>query len=249
MPYHSLSSKAALRHAAAAVALIAALPNAQSQDAVTLEKNGRPCVAELCLGDGLPELAKIKWDRAKNIFSKTQTVPYSTTRKLRPNEVVALGKLYRGEINPVGAYLKDNMFDSESLPALGRVNVACERNELVGTFTTKSGNSTRVAIMLTPVLAEPGQHRWTVISIVRNYPAAITNVQVAELEKQLTGRYHAYGANNIGIKNAKAGEGRFFFLRSPTFGFHLQLFRGGMAEVENMKQHPACGGAAKLSVD
>jgi hypothetical protein len=37
--------------------------------AQSYEKNGLPCIAELCVGDGLEELSRIKWDRAKSALS------------------------------------------------------------------------------------------------------------------------------------------------------------------------------------
>lgn len=242
-------AKTILEHGAAALALLlAAQPFAQAQDAAPLEKNGVPCVAELCLGDGLAELSKIQWDRAKNPFSKEQKVPYSVTRKMSPYDTDRLNRIYRGDTKPAGAYLADALFDSESLPALKSVNVACERNELFGTFTTKSGLPTRVGIILTPDLADPGQHRWTVINITRTIPGAVSNEQKAEVEQQLSARYHVYDIKNLKLKNPKAGEGRFYATSSP-FGFYLTQWRGGMAEGNRMKQHPACGGATKVSID
>lgn len=250
MTFTRPKATSSLRCAAAILALplVAWLPAAHADDAAKLVKNGVPCVAELCLGDGLAELAKIQWDRAKNPFSKAQTVPYSATRKLSAGETRRVSEIYRGDTAPAGAYLYDKMFDSESLGALARVKVACEQNELIGTYTTKGGNPTRVGIILTPDLADAGKQQWTVVSINRTFPAAVTNEQRAEVEQQLVERYHAFGAKNPNIRNAKAGEGRFFFTGSP-FGFHLTLSRGYSAEVNRMKQHPECGGAKKISVD
>jgi hypothetical protein len=51
---------------------------AYSQD---VEKNGQPCVTEICIGDGLAELQKIEWDRVKNPFSDKNKPLYHQQEK------------------------------------------------------------------------------------------------------------------------------------------------------------------------
>jgi hypothetical protein len=43
------------------------------------EKNGLPCISGLCIGDGLPEIGRIKWDRAKET-SASQVSPTMSGR-------------------------------------------------------------------------------------------------------------------------------------------------------------------------
>ena len=94
-----------------------------------VEKNGLPCVAELCLGDGLAELSKVHWDRAHNGY-----------------------------------------FDSKTLTSLARVTVACTPNERFGTYTTQSGNPTRVSIALIPNQTDTTKHQWTVHQFRARFP-------------------------------------------------------------------------------
>jgi len=211
-------------------------------------KNGLPCVAEICLGDGIAELSKVQWDRAKNPFSSPQKPLYTASRKTSEGEMKLVQSRFRGELASAAPFLYDNMFDSGALPILSQVIAACEKNELIGTYTTQSGNPTRVGIALTPSQTDTSKQQWTVISIVRTFPAAVSNEQKAQIEAQLTERYHAFGANNRSIKNAKPGEGRFFFINGSPFGFHLSLFRG-IDEGNRMKLNPACGGTSKVKID
>lgn len=213
-----------------------------------LEKNGLPCVAEICLGDGIAELSKVQWDRAKSPFSTPKNPGYTATRKISEGEMKMVQSRFRGDLAQAAPFLYDNMFDSGALSSISRVTAACERNELIGTYTTQSGNPTRVGIALTPSQADTSKQQWTVISIVRTFPAAVSNEQKAQIEAQLTERYHAFGAKNMNIKNAKPGEGRFFSNYGSPFGFHLSLFRG-IEEGNRMKLHPACGGTAKVKID
>ena len=216
--------------------------------AQALEKNGLPCVAEICLGDGIAELSKVQWDRAKNPFSSPQKPAYTATRKTSEGEMKMVQSRFRRDLVQAAPFLYDNLFDSGALSSISRVTAACEKNELIGTYTTPSGNPTRVGIAMTPIQGDTSKQQWTVISIVRTFPAAVSNEQKAQVETQLAERYHAFGANNRNIKNAKPGEGRFFSNYGSSFGFHLSLFRG-IDEGNRMKQHPACGGTAKVQID
>ena len=232
-------------------AVILALPLFTAQQiclAQELEKNGLPCVAEICLGDGIDELSKVKWDREKNPFSSPQKPLYTATRKISEGEMKMVQSRFRGDLVLAAPFLYDNLFDSVALSSISRVTAACEKNELIGTYTTQGGNPTRVGIAMTPSQADTSKQQWTVISIVRTFPAAVSNEQKAQVEAQLTERYHSFGANNRNIKNAKPGEGRFFPNYGSSFGFHLSLFRG-IDEVNRMKLHPACGGTTKVKID
>lgn len=212
-----------------------------------LEKNGLPCVAEICLGDGIPELSRIQWDRAKNPFSSPKKPLYTVSRKLSKSEMNMLQSRFRGDLVQAAPFLADNLFDSVALSSLSRVTAACAKNELIGTYTTPSGNPTRVGIALTPSQSDVSKQRWTVVSIVRSFPSAVSEEQKAEVEAELAKRYYIFGAKNPNIKNAKPGEGR-FFPNYGTFGFNLLLFRG-LEEHNRMKLHPACGGATKVGID
>jgi len=211
-------------------------------------KNGLPCVSEICLGDGIAELSKVQWDRAKNPFSSQQMPLYTAVRKVNASETQIVKLKFRGDTEQAAPFLLDQQFDALALPSLAHITAACEQNELIGTYTTQSGNPTRVGISLIPRQSDTSVQHWTVTSIVRTFPKAVSAEQKAEVEAELTNRYYAFGANNPGIKNAKPGEGRFFSNYGSTFGFHLSLFTG-IDKANRLKLHPSCGGTTKIKID
>jgi hypothetical protein len=144
-------------------------------------------------------------------------------------------------------FLTDGLFDSIALPELSKVSAACEMNQLVGTYTTTSGNPTRVGISLFPGQTDTSTQVWTVVQISRTFPNAVSEQQKSEVEAELTKRYFKFGAKNMNIKNPKPGEGRYSQSYSP-FGFNLLLFKG-VNMSDRLKLHPLCGGKAKVSVD
>lgn len=226
------------------VALLSFVIAAQCS-AQEFEKNGLPCVSEICLGDGLVELSKVHWDRAKNPFSDPKRPLYTSARKLNDGELGLVKSVFRGDVVSVAPFLKDNFFDSGALAGLARVTAACARHELIGTYTTQSGNPTRVGISLIPNQTDTTKHQWTVVSITRSFPAAVSNEQKAEVESQLAERYAAFDIRKTA--NAKPGEGLFNW-NFGSFGFHLLLWRG-IEEGNRMKLHPACGGTEKVRID
>ncbi|MFM8900187.1 MAG: hypothetical protein ACKOF9_09615, partial [Burkholderiales bacterium] len=70
-----------------------------------LEKNGLPCVAEICLGDGIAELSKVQWDRAKNPFSSPQKQLYTATRKVSEGEMKLVQSRFRGDLGQAAPFL------------------------------------------------------------------------------------------------------------------------------------------------
>jgi hypothetical protein len=225
-----------------AVALPLIVLHAPGQ-AQTLEKKGLPCVAEICLGDGLTELSKIQWAPAQNTFKVNNKVQLTSGRKLSDDDLKALKATYpnAGDAAP---YLYDKQFDSSALPLLPRVTVACESNELFGTFGSTSDTPTRVGISLTPNLSDPSRQEWTVTTIVREFPSAVTNDDKAAITKLLNFRYGKFGAGTLGVEEAKPGEGRYFPGAMNRFGFGLSLYRGH-EESKQLKMNPVCGGADK----
>jgi hypothetical protein len=191
-------------------------------------KNGLPCVAEICLGDGLAELSKVQWDRVK-------------IGKASEAYVKLLRAQFRGDLVQAATFLGHSQFDSTALSPLSRVTADCGRlaRNLTGTYTTQSGNPTHVDIALIPrSKTDPSKHQWTVVSISRRYPAAVSNEQRKQIEAQLAERYGAF--DFLKRKNPKHGEGRYI----STNGHSLVLHR----EVEGIL-HPACGGSSKVNID
>ncbi len=223
---------------ALALPLIALQPQSVAQE---LEKRGLPCVAEICLGDGIAELSKIQWAPAQNAFKINTKAEATGNLKLSDDQLRMLSLIYpvAGDAAP---YLHANQFDSGALPALAKVPAACQSTELIGTYGADGNTPTRIGISLTPSAADPSKQVWTVTTIVREFPTVTTNRGRAEISKQLVARYGKFGAGVSDMPAAKAGEGRFFPSGMTRFGFGLSLGRGG-DEPSRLARHPACSGA------
>lgn len=217
--------------------------------AESYEKNALPCTAELCIGDGLAELGKIKWDRAKAAISLPGKPDYVGSRPLSPSEVSAVKRTYIGDVTAASPYLAYEAFDGKALPALAGVTTACARTELQGAFTTDGGNPTIVKIALLSDKQDVTILRWTVTSISRDFPAVISNAQRLEVRKQLDKRYGRFDFSRGKQRGVDATynirEGLFLGLR---YGFNLWL-RSGPDESERYLQNPVCGGTQKVSID
>lgn len=227
--------------------LICTFSISYSINAQEFEKNGQPCVAEICIGDGIVELQKIEWDRAKNPFSDKNKPLYTSARKLSASEFKMLQKKFKGGLNASAPFLADGLFDSIALPELSKINVACEINQLIGTYTTKNGNPTRVGISLIPSKSDSSTQAWTVVQISRTFPTAVSEQQKHEIEAELTKRYFKFGAKNMNIKNPKPGESR-YSQNFRKFGFNLNLFKG-VNIANRLNSHPQCGGKEKINID
>ena len=209
----------------------------------SLEKNELPCVAELCIGDGLAELAKIQWTPAQSSYKVNNKVQLTSDKKLTDDDMRMLRTTYpaAGDAAP---FLHERTFDASALPVLARVAAACQTNELTGTYGKGTDTPTRVGISLTPSLADPSKQVWTVTTIVREFPSAVTNEDRAAITKLLTARYGKFGAGTRTVED-KPGGGRFFPSSMAKFGFGLSLNRG-TDEAARMLMHPSCSAGDKV---
>lgn len=209
-----------------------------------IEKNGLPCVTEICLGDSLPELSKIQWTPAQTSFKINNKLQATAERKLSDDDIKTLKALFpnSGEAAP---FLYEKQFDANALPALSRVTAACDVNELFGTFGS-SAAPTKVGISLMPALTEPNRHVWTVTSIVREFPDVSTIEQKASVTLMLKQRYSRFGAGTRELPATKPGDGRFFLGGMSSFGFGLSLVRAP-EEDKRLKQHPMCSDSGKVA--
>ena len=223
---------------AVALSLCATHASSMGQE---LEKNGLPCVAELCIGDGITELSKIHWNPAQGSYKVNNKVQLTLDKKISDDDQRALKATYpiAGDAAP---FLQEHTFDNTALPLLSRVAAACQTNELIGTYGSGGESPTRVGISLTPSITDPSRQTWTVTTIVREFPSAVTNEDRAEINKLLTQRYSKFGAGTRTVAD-KPGEGRFFPSGMTKFGFGLSLNRGN-DEAARMMMHPACSGGA-----
>lgn len=218
------------------------------------EKNGMPCVAEVCIGDGLAELAKVPWKRSEDIPVFSKGPAYVINRKLDQYDLQTLRSAFRGNVEKAGPYLQANKFDALALPLLAQVRVACDgtRDNLVGTYTTASGNPTEVHISLVNIGSDTSTQRWTVTGIVRTFPKAVTEDQSKAVYADLVKRYAKYGAGNaLFWTGLKPGDGQVGVLYNVGgIGVALNLSRWASNNAyDQLKQHPECGGTAKISVD
>jgi len=218
--------------------LFAAQSDSMAQD---LEKRGLPCVAEICIGDGIAELSKIKWAQANNPIKIGNKAQLTSSHSLSEDDVRMLKATYPSP-DEASPYLHERQFDTAALAILPRVAVACHTNELLGTYGAGTSTPTRVGISLMPSAADPSRQVWMVTTIMREFPTAVTNEQRAEITKLLNARYAKFGAGSQEHPNAKPGEGRFFPSGMTRFGFGLSLIRSA-DEGDRMKKHPACSSA------
>lgn len=227
------------RALALALPLLALQPACFAQ---SMEKNGLPCVPEICLGDGLPELSKIQWAPAQTSFKINNKVQNTSERKLSDDDLKTLKAIFpsAGEAAP---FLYEKQFDSSALAGLSRVTAACDVNELFGSFGSSEA-PTKVGISLSPNLTDSSRQAWTVTSIIREFPTAVTIEQKADLTLLLKRRYARFGAGSRELPPAKPGEGRFFLGGMAHFGFGLSLIRAPDEEAR-MKAHPLCSAGAK----
>jgi hypothetical protein len=233
-----------LKSLAVAAALLASLPCA-AQD---YEKNGMPCLAEVCIGDSVADLAKTKWDAAKVggwISNATQTV---AGRKISDTDVSRLKPNFPQPVGAAAPYLHFKAFDNTALAALANVKAVCAEHVLTGTFTTANGNPTIVMIALMADADDPAKQTWRVHQIIRKFPGAVTKEQMAEVRSQLNERYANYLVSNHKLGNPKPGDARVNVTGYSDVQFGMYMQRG--PEYHNrLKMHPACGGTAKVKID
>lgn len=207
-----------------------------------LEKNGLPCVAELCIGDGLAELAKIQWAPAQSAYKVNNKIQLTAEKKLSDDDMRMVKSTFpmAGDAAP---FMHDRIFDATALPVLSRVTAACHANELTGTYGAGTDTPTRVGISLTPSVADASKQIWTVTTITREFPSATTNEARAAISKLLTSRYGQFGAGSRAVED-KPGAGRFFPSGMAKFGFGLALNRGA-DEAARLMRHPSCSSGDK----
>lgn len=200
-------------------------------------KNGIPCVAEVCLGDGIAELKKVKWDKVKKETVNKPLLEY-VSKNFRGNLKASTPYLRRGYSGNTG------VFDNQALSYLDAVIADCVTQSytlLSGTFTSKVGNPTEVVIRLVPSQDNQTQ-KWTVVVIRRTFKTQ-SGQQSNEVTAQLKERYANFPTILNGVKE---GEPQVYIDSvSPALTLSTNL----QTAVERARLHPACGGATKVNID
>ena len=231
------------------LALAACLCTTISAAAQTFEKNQLPCTVELCLGDGLAELASISWEKV-TLDNKPETS--QTLRDLREWRFGLQRKDYRGNLDAVLPYLDQNRFDKGALAGLARIKAACTMRELSGDFVTASGHKTTVVIALMPNLTDPSIQDWRVMQIRRLYPDGMSAPQREELTQTLNTRYQKWADHRRAPIIPTLGKPVFYVSNSNPLFFVMQMsvHESPFVELKDKhRHHPLCGGLGKVSAD
>lgn len=216
----------------------------------TFEKNGLPCISEICIGDSISELRRINWDKldTANVAAALKSGPAAQHYKEE------YAKQYRGEIkSAVYPYLYRTAFDGQALNVLELLRAGCAGSErLRGEFSSPNGNWTKVGIALMAPTPESNDHKWIVTSISRFIDVA-DQAQDREVKNQLSERYKRFittqagsyttlekGAVSISDGSSPGGSQRFV-----RYDLLLSLPYG--KQLEKAPPHPAC--AKKVTVD
>lgn len=217
--------------------LIALLLSCESFAAAEVfEKNGYPCMSNICIGDEASSLQSTTWKPVKVRAVTKDNLPRRIERTYRAKPEILL------EAAP---YLDDG-FDNQGLKAIEKVDASCEMAVVTGSFTTDSGNETHVALMLIPD-ASLKKQKWVVYSITRKFPKVVSEAQMKETKATLDKRYANFEPSQI-QKSKKKPKAVMVFM--PLMGAQVQLMMvDKLPTPESLKHHPACGGSQKISVD
>jgi hypothetical protein len=160
------------------------------------QKNGLPCLAELCIGDGIAELKKIQWESVDLTgFSRAKN---DTTAYF--DGIIAAH--YKGDISKqTTLFLKSTSFDGMALPLLARISAACEGAEgLSGVYKSKSGAKTKVFIRMSQSTRDSAEQQWVVSMIQQSFfnsdGTRYATQDIKNAEMQLVERYKKFNMND-----------------------------------------------------
>lgn len=204
---------------------------AVAQDAF---RNGRTCIAEICIGDGLAEVSKVKWNPAKVMVPLEKPEPIASY-KVPDRRKAEIGKIYRGDLTRAMPYLAGSGFDQSATALLDGI-VACEhRGGIAGTFNGKDGNPTKVTITLVPDAKDAAVQRWTVTNVERHFVAADTDAKRDAKRAEMDKIYAAAASTQL-----PPGSGMYHMSGDRMY---LTLRRDD-ASYRRLREHPLCTGRA-----
>ena len=226
--------------------------------AEVLEKDGRPCVKEICLGDGLQELQKLNWEVARE-FPKgfTSSGQIIANRKPDAGTLAAILQNFKGPaatIRSASAYLpadyRSGHFDATTLAQLAQIQASCFPYILNGRYTPQGGMPTVVSIALFPS-ADGATQSWKVFEIERHFPTNLTQAQVDQVNAQVQASYGKWSSDRKGgdrgvyVRNAEVA-----FL-TPRVSFAIST--NGQPYLNYLKEktmlHPLCGGRQQFKIN
>ena len=234
------------------------LTGAGTSVAEVLEKDGKPCVKEICLGDGLPELQKLNWEVAREFPKgfKSEGSPIAN-RKPDAGTLTAILQNFKGPaatIRAASAYLpadyRSGHFDATTLPQLAQIQASCFPYILNGRYTPQGGMPTVVSIALFPS-ADGATQSWKVFQIERHFPTNLTQAQVDQVNAQVKASYGKWssdrqgGRQEVWVKNAEVA----FFTPNVWFGLSTSAFGNLNYLKEKTMLHPLCGGRQQLKIN
>lgn len=214
-----------------------AIAQSVEESPVNFERKGKACVKEICLGDGIDKLKKIKWKKVEGLTSPTMK-----------KQIIA-GSLahYKGNLEASWVYLHAKQFDSNTLKTLHQVKAVCNgfSKFLIGEYISEGGNPTRIEIMLIPTSFSGNAQEWKVSSIQRRYPKAVSEQQRASINSKLKKKYAAFDYKQYMITSAKNGDPQF---TGSGRGFILKArFSSSLPKLYSL--YPACGGREEINID
>jgi len=193
-------------------------------------KNGQPCMDGLCIGDGLAEVAKLKWDPAVVHVPFEPKVPI-TTLKVTDQRRAQIERIYRGDLGKAMPFLAGSSFDQTAVPVLRGLAVCEHRGGIAGTFTGKDGNPVKVGLTLLPEPGDPKVQRWMVTNFERHYLKAKTIEQQDAIRAQMDVLYEAAIKTDV-----PRGQGMYHMSGDRVY-LTMKVGREGYAAL---KQHPLC---------
>ena len=222
-----------MKKAISLVCLIAATLPAAAEDFV---KNGQPCLNDVCIGDEISSLAKVKWDTAGVAFGGKRASAMKPDEKKVKELTDKFAPSSAAAVRDVANYMVFGAFDNDSIPKLAKVSGFCVPQTMTGTFKSAEGHVTRVEISSEPGNA-PAAQSWRVRSILRRFPKDLTPAQTQDLVTQFKQRYASVkqtsNQSDLKVPTWKFEEDRRELILFAPFG-------SGRKRKEQLRQYPGC---------
>ena len=211
------------------------------------EKNGLPCVKEICIGDGVDALAQVKWVKV-NVTPNSKSLFYGVYIRNTNEEL----QTYIGNTKNLTNYIGSDKFDARAISHLNEVTAVCKNSitltGLVGTYKSKDGNLTEVEIELIPDQRNLDSlaQSWVVTGIKRAFTIK-SSLQREEVRSELDNRYAFVKSrryNSEGNSNPYVGDYSF----NEYDDLRLTLVKDPNTR-DRLSIHPGCPGATKVRLD